>query len=222
MIRAMPNDLNDKQVLRYLGEKGQPIPESVQALLKKAQNELWKAATPRVATRRMLIEQVQPLLQGKDILLHLQGCKECLLMGVTLGAAVDILLRRALAIDMAYAVVLDAAASVLVEQIAEELEQELRINIEKQNQFMTGRFSPGYGDWPIAIQPQFVQWLDGLKQAGLCTTSSCLLTPGKSITALCGIADHPVTGKLAGCKNCVLRDICTKRKEGEFCGKEAI
>lgn len=222
MIRAMPRNLDYKQVFRYLGAKEQPIPESMQALLNRAQKELWRTATPRAATRRMPMEQMQPLLQGQDILLHLQGCNECLLFGVTLGSAVDVALRRALAMDMVYAVVLDAAASVLVEQVAEELEQELRTHIEQQNQFMTGRFSPGYGDWPIAIQPQFVQWLDGLRQAGLCTTSSCLLTPGKSITALCGIADHPVTGKLAGCKNCVLRDTCTKRKEGEFCGKKTI
>ena len=42
--------------------------------------------------------------------------------------------------------------------------------------------------------------------------------PRKSVTALIGISDHPVTGRLATCGECVLREKCTLRKEGKFCG----
>ncbi len=220
MIRTLPQELEQAEVLRYLGATGKPMPNSVQALLQKAKEELWQAASPRAATKLLPLEQIKPLLQGKDILLHLQGCDSGVLLGVTLGLGVDTLLRRALAMDMAYAVVLDAAASVLVEQIADELEQQIRQSLSQQNRFMTGRFSPGYGDWPISVQPQFVQYLDAFKQAGLCTTSSCLLTPSKSVTALCGVANHPVKGRQAGCTTCALRDTCTKRKEGKCCAQE--
>lgn len=44
------------------------------------------------------------------------------------------------------------------------------------------------------------------------------MIPRKSITAVLGISDHPVKGKLATCNECVLRDKCELRKEGGFCG----
>lgn len=222
MIRNLPPKLNREEALRYLGAKGQTVPQSVEQLLDRAEKELWQIAKPHAATRQMQVEQLRPLLKGRDIAAHLDTCQECILLAVTLGAAVDGALRRAFAMDMAYAVVLDAAASTLVEQVADALEQELRNRLQQQQKFMTGRFSPGYGDWNIDVQPQFVQWMDGTRQAGICVTDSCLLTPSKSITALCGIADHPVKGKLAGCANCALRETCTKRKEGNPCAAEVV
>ena len=104
-------------------------------------------------------------------------------------------------------------------QLADALEAEQRALLESEGRYLTGRFSPGYGDWPITVQPAFMQWLDAGRQAGICSTASCVLTPGKSITALCGAADHPVKGKLAGCATCALRETCTKRKEGKPCAQ---
>ena len=50
------------------------------------------------------------------------------------------------------------------------------------------------------------------------STDTCILVPRKSVTAVCGIADHPVTGTLAGCATCALRETCKRRKEGIPCG----
>lgn len=222
MICILPDALNRAETLSYLGAVGRQIPPQVETLLDRAEQELWKTAAPRAAVRRMSVQLLQPLLQGEDIAAHMKNCEEGLLLGLTLGAKTDAALRRALATDMAYAVVLDAAACALVEQVADALEEQLRLQLQEENRYMTGRFSPGYGDWPIAVQPQFLQWLDAMRQAGICTTESCVLTPSKSITALCGIADRPVKGKLAGCEHCILRDICIKRKEGRACAKKDI
>ena len=49
---------------------------------------------------------------------------------------------------------------------------------------------------------------------GLCLTPDCLLTPRKSVTAILGTADHPVTGAPAGCATCHLRDNCSFRQKG--------
>lgn len=84
--------------------------------------------------------------------------------------------------------------------------------------YMTSRFSPGYGDYPLTEQSRIVGYLDAQRQIGLHVTADSLMIPGKSITALIGIADHPVTGRLATCNECVLKEKCTLRKEGKFCG----
>ena len=219
MIRPLPSALDRAEALRYLGGGKTEVPPAVEDLLDRAAGELWRTAAPRAAVRRIPADRLAPLLVGRDIAAHLEGCDEGILLAVTLGAGVDGALRRAMATDMAYGVVLDAAASALVEQLADGLEAEQRALLAKENRYLTGRFSPGYGDWPITVQPAFVQWLDAGRQAGLWAAESCVLTPGKSITALCGGADHPVRGKLAGCANCALRDTCTKRKEGKSCAE---
>ena len=55
---------------------------------------------------------------------------------------------------------------------------------------------------------------------GLCLTPDCLLTPRKSVTAILGTADHPVTGTKAGCATCALRTKCAYRKKGTTCATE--
>ena len=87
----------------------------------------------------------------------------------------------------------------------------------EEGQFLTGRFSPGYGDYPIAVQNDLLRLLDAPRKIGLCATPTHLLTPRKSVTAVLGVAGHPVTGRRAGCANCALRERCAYRKEGKTC-----
>lgn len=93
------------------------------------------------------------------------------------------------------------------------------LNTAEQPQiYVTSRFSPGYGDYPLTEQSRIIGCLDAQRQIGLHVTADSLMIPGKSVTALMGIADHPVTGRLATCNECVLKEKCTLRKEGKFCG----
>ncbi len=85
--------------------------------------------------------------------------------------------------------------------------------------YFTGRYSPGYGDFPIEMQKTLLQVVDGPKSIGLTTNESCILIPRKSITAVIGTADHPVTGYLATCDECTIRDNCRLRAEGAHCWK---
>ncbi len=148
---------------------------------------------------------------------HLEGCYKIALMAVTLGAGVDQLLRRTQVTDMAMAVIIDCGASVLAEQVADEFEQIIAEQIG-EGLFTTSRFSPGYGDWSITEQSRIIRLLDGQRQIGLNVTKDSLMIPRKSITAVIGIADHPVKGSLATCDECVLKDKCRLKKEGKFCG----
>ena len=99
-------------------------------------------------------------------------------------------------------------------------EAELRQWAAKEGKYLTGRFSPGYGDWDIAVQPLVANALDTVRRAGLCVTDPNLMTPRKSVTAILGVSGHPVKGKLAGCGHCVLRTRCEYRKRGKTCASE--
>ena len=216
MELTLPNQIDRQQALRYLGIHGDADAATWQ-LLDKAEQELRAVAQPRAVTLYADRSLLAEYCIGEDIQKHLAGCNGCILLGCTLGAGVDTASRVACACDMAYAVVLDALASVLAEAVAEQAEQMLREQVQAQGRFLTGRFSPGYGDWPIAVQNDLVRLLDAPRKIGLCATPSHLMVPRKSITAILGVAEHPVTGKRAGCAHCTLRDKCSYRKEGKTC-----
>jgi hypothetical protein len=216
MELALPERFDTRQALRYLGISAEEPDGATRALLRRAER-LRAAAGPRAVAVRAARDDISPYLQGNDILRHLEGCGSCVLLACTLGAGVDAALRAAGASDMAYAVVLDALASVAVEQTADAAEQTLRNEERGEGQFLTGRFSPGYGDYPIAVQNDLLRLLDAPRKIGLCATPAHLLTPRKSVTAVLGVAGHPVTGRRAGCANCALRERCAYRKEGKTC-----
>ena len=209
-------EMNLSEVLRLSGMKGAEEPALLH-LASEAMEQVKKEAVPRAICRQAARECLDPLLCGSDINAHLQGCDSVCVIACTLGAEIDRFLSRLQVGNMALAVVADAAASVAIESLAQTVEEQLRGAQKKQNRFLTGRFSPGYGDYPIEVQNQLLSFVDAPRKIGVFATETHLLVPRKSITALCGVSDHPVTGKLAGCENCALRDTCTKRKEGKTC-----
>ena len=91
------------------------------------------------------------LLLGEDVFRHLTGCSHAVLLAVTLGPGVDAQIRRAGVGDIAAGVASDALGSALAEQMADAAEAELRQWAAGQGRYLTGRYSPGYGDWPITV-----------------------------------------------------------------------
>lgn len=205
--------IDRKKWLETLNVRG----ESDDALIAKLDNAeqlLFSQAAPKAVYRVMDIDEVSTC--GFSIKKHLEGCDRVAVMGLTLGLGIDNLLRKTQIKDMAMTVILDCGASVLVEQLCDEFEGTIRE--ETGEKYFTFRFSPGYGDYPITEQSRIIRYLDASRKIGLNVTSNSLMIPRKSVTALIGIAVHPVKGRLATCGECVLKDKCTLRKEGKFCG----
>ena len=216
-----PQSVDLAQAARYFGAHGEPDAATL-ALLQKCAVPLLAAAMPRavwlLADTPALSEA--GLLPGEDVHKHLTGCGQALLLAVTLGPGVDAQIRRAGVGDIAAGVASDALGSALAEQAADAAEAQLRQWAATEGKYLTGRFSPGYGDWDIAVQPLVAAALDTARKAGLCVTDTNLMTPRKSVTALLGVSDHPVKGQLAGCGHCVLRTRCEYRKRGKTCASE--
>lgn len=182
-------------------------------MLDEAEQMIKSAAIPKATYRLVPIDDFN--LIGVSINKHLEDCQSVAVMAVTLGAGIDMLLRRVQVTDMAMAVAVDTGASVLIEQYCNAYEKMICAEI---NGYTTSRFSPGYGDYPVTEQSYVVKLLEAPKRIGLNVTSSSLMVPRKSVTAVIGVSDVPVAGKFATCDECVIKDKCNLRKEGKTCG----
>lgn len=167
--------IDKNEVLRYL--KAKPD-ENTLKLIEECSDELLKVAKPKTVIKEFALTN-NPLaiegipLVGKSIEKFLDGYSTCYLLGATLGIEVDALILKAQATDMAKAVVLDACATDLIEKVCDSIS-------------LKRRFSAGYGDFPIDFQKDIFRLLDINRKIGVCLTSSYLLTPTKSVTAIIG------------------------------------
>ncbi len=204
--------ISRKRWLAALGSGGASDAE-LMGKLDEVEKAIFAAARPKAVYR--IMEKSDVKISGFSLEKHLEGCRKVVVMALTLGIGVDNAIRKAQVTDMARAVMMDSGASVLTDMLCDDFEEYIR---ERVDGYMTGRFSPGYGDSPLELQKTVVTYVDGQRKIGLNVTANSLMIPRKSVTAFMGLADHPVTGRLATCGECVLRDKCTLRREGKFCG----
>jgi hypothetical protein len=82
--------------------------------------------------------------------------------------------------------ILDAIGSETADAVADKLHREILSNLAREAGFrVTPRYSPGYGDWPVTVQEEFLKVCGGGK-IGISTTSSSLMVPRKSVSAVLG------------------------------------
>ena len=210
------------EALRYLG-----IPHPTEEMHREAEwlaDELAAAVQPRYVYRVFVLEQLPDgvRLQGTDVDLTglsvrtmLAGCGQAALLACTLGARFDAKLLALQARDMAKAVVYDALGSAFVEAGCDEAERDISARFPEL--YLTDRFSPGYGDMPLALQPQLCAALDAGRRLGLTVSQSMLMNPVKSVTAVIGLSVSPQPARVRGCAYCNLRETCTIRKGGSTC-----
>lgn len=211
------------EALRYLGA-ARPDPElrrQAQALSEELAASLrprrvWAAYPLERGEGRFHLAGTALELSGATAGRMLDGCGQAVLLACTLGARFDALLRAAQARDMARAVLLDALGSAFVEAGCDEAEQEIAARFP--GLYLTDRFSPGYGDLPLDVQPALCAALDAGRRLGLTVTPSLLLNPAKSVTAVLGLSPVPQPARVRGCQFCAMAGSCPYRKEGKTCG----
>lgn len=216
-------DIDVKEALRYAGVR-EPDEAALRAATQAAE-QVEKYAAPRYLYRVFAIfssetgvslSEAGLLLPGNLAKTMLADCEKAVLLLCTLGAEFDRLLRTAQARDMTQALYIDACGSSFVEQGCDAAEQE--IAARHPGLYLTDRFSPGYGDLPLGVQPGLLRALDGEKRLGVCAGPSYLLNPMKSVTAVIGLADRPQRARIRGCAFCALKEGCAYRERGMTCG----
>jgi len=220
--------INRTEVLRYLGHSGGALDAQVEAQLDRAAELVLELVEPRSVYRVfslnrdgdvLRLQGTNVALAGEDILVHLEGADQCVLMAVTMGAPIETAIRRAQVADMALAVILNATADAAVEQICNSLQSEIGDWAKMESLCLGGRFSPGYGDMPLSQQEEICNLLHTARRIGVSVTSQYLLTPRKSITAVLGLYSGQIARRWTGCTACLARDNCVLRKAGRTCEK---
>ena len=216
--------LNMNEILKYLGFRGQEMTEEIAAQIRRCSDEVLAAATPRLTYRLAPLDNGAVLgvtFAGNDIPRMLEPCEEVVLFGATLGPGVERLMMRCEVVNAADSVIMDACASTAIENICNNFESDMRRAVEAEGRYLTDRFSPGYGDLPIAEQPKFFALLDMTRRIGVSLTPTTIMVPRKSVTAIMGIARTPQPHRPPDCEHCLMFRTCPFRKAGRRCREGA-
>lgn len=187
--------INKKEALRYLGYILARPDEVVDAELDNCMEEIRSLLKCRATyTRRQVKVEGNHLdfgfagVESSHLAKNLKGCREVYLFVATLGADVDRRIRRYQMTSPAKAAICQAVGAAAIEAYCDCLNDRWRKEEEARGNSLRHRFSPGYGDLPLAFQKPLLGELDAARKLGLCLTGACLMVPEKSVSAIIGIA----------------------------------
>ncbi len=217
-----------KMAARYLGLKGpdwQEPPAGMEALLEKAYAVVLEAAEFKHSLvrcpvtveadgeRQPAVVAFGPLprVESRHLSRLLAGCRQGYALLATLGMELDLLLRRLMVTDPALAAATGACGSAWIEGSLDRLLAGEQKKLAAQGEYLTPRFSPGYGDAPLGMQPGLLA-LCGGEALGVRLTRGNLMVPEKSVSALMGITRRQAAAWPLGCAACGKRD-CPFREE---------
>ena len=220
------------EVLRYLGYSGQQLTAELDARIDAGVERCLALARPTGCMRVFDVsgrderdgEPVISLagtaleLRGRSIAAHLAGAEAVGVLAVTLGMGVEAELRRLSLSDRVGQLIFDAAGSALVERAADAAEATVVAAAAERGLFCGTRFSPGYGDFPLATQPVLLATLDAQRALGITLSSELLMAPTKSVTAVVGLFAEPrPDAGHESCAACLCRDFCLLLRSGRTC-----
>ena len=170
--------LDRAEILRYL-KMGRAEPDAaLSARIDRLEREVLAAARP--VSRRRKVATADLPFQSRDLCRCLRGAREAYLFAATLGHDVDRLIRKYAALSAADLLIVQAIAATAIEAYIDD-------ETASWGERLLPRFSPGYGDLPLSVQPDFLAALDAQKTLGITLTETFLMIPSKSVTAIIGI-----------------------------------
>lgn len=195
---ALSCHVDERRALKYLGQRGHELTDELAARFADAVRNCEAIAQPRGIARSFTLDRSHPdgiahegsslVLTGRNIARHLDGCTLACLLAVTLGMQTERELARLQATSPLDALLFDACASSMAEEAAQVASTRIAELAEEAGLVPTKRFSPGFGDLPLDLQPAFLAAIDADKSLGIHAGSSHLMTPMKSVTAIVGLA----------------------------------
>ena len=187
-----PPVVSRKEVLRYAGagEGDTALGALLDECIKEAEGCLSFRVAYTELSASVTVDGVTVgslFIPSRDLAKNLSGCDAVLLFGATVGLALDRLVARGATLSPTRALLLDAYGSERIEALADAFCDEMREKYGKEGFSLAPRFSPGYGDLPLALQTEIFRILPLSKAIGISLNDSLLMTPRKSVTAFVGI-----------------------------------
>lgn len=228
--KLQPEELSRSEVLRYLGYRSQQPDENTAQLVEQAVADcasrflpsyVWEVfpVVPLPEQQGFLLQGTEVVLTGRSITKHLTGAKRVALLAATLGVQAERLLTGLQRVDMARALVTESVCTEAIEKTCDAAEQQIKEKARNEGYYTNFRFSPGYGDLPLQVQPALLQALNTSKTIGLSCNDSFLLIPRKSVTAVVGFFEEkPQRTERRSCQTCTMGKNCEFRKAEQSCG----
>ena len=153
--------IDKKEVLRYLGYRGQAIGAELEEKTEIMIKRCLSAASPAYGYRIFDIEQTtdgvrlkdtDTVFTGENIKRLLTGAPKCALLAATLGADVERELGVLQYTDMTSAVIFNAACTALTEEVADRCCRKIAAKALEGGYVPGTRYSRGYGDFPLSHQ----------------------------------------------------------------------
>jgi hypothetical protein len=162
----------------------------------------------------------EPLsLIGTKVMHHLTGAAQVAVLAVTIGAALEQAVSQHFSSgNYTAGMLLDAAGTTAVESATDQAVAFIAHQSTRLGYTTNWRFSPGYGDWDISVQPHILQLAEA-SQINITVTNTYMLLPRKSVTAIIGLFPYqpelnllPVHQQEIPCDQCIQQH-CHARKE---------
>jgi hypothetical protein len=172
------------------------IDEKTESLITEETAVAQKLISPKQVSSSSVILETGPghvrlepgfEIASRDIAALLAGCDKAVGFAVTIGPHLEE--KRNAYIkegQTARALILDAIGSVAAEELAAAAHALIRAESAKEGLTATKRFSPGYGDWPVSSQREFLKWL-GAELIGIKLNAGAQMEPEKSVSAILGV-----------------------------------
>ena len=220
--------IDREEVLRYLEYKGQDIDNNLVEIIEECRNIAKDRINPRYTFRVYSIKQkykgiielegTNLILESNDLYEILKDCNECILMAATLGINIEKDIKKYSCTELTKGIIIDSCATTAIEEVCDRVQNEIENNILKNGQYLTFRYSPGYGDLSIEKNTEILYILNGQKEIGLTITNSGIMIPRKLVIAIIGITDKKVEQDKTSCSTCKNKSKCKFKKGVNDCG----
>lgn len=127
------------------------------------------------------------ILKGKSVQMLLKDSFAVTLLAAAIGPGVENKISEETERgNLEKALILDVIGSEAVEAVANSFNARLISLARQDKNFLTTRFSPGYGDLDLGLQRDLYKEL-ALEETGITITEKNMLFPQKTITAVIGV-----------------------------------
>ena len=193
-MQFVPTDKLITDALRYMRVPPNAHNQELIDTVVRAFEKLETYVTPRAVYGRFHIihfdggiELEGAYVYSNDIARLTSRSDDCYILAATLGQEVDRQISLAQQKNMLDGIALDACASVRIDAFCDYfVKSEIKPGLNS-GEFLTSRFSPGYGDLNMNVTEDILQILNARKRIGLSVTHSLMMMPIKSITAFIGL-----------------------------------
>ncbi len=187
-------ELRTKEIYRFLGYRNiTPTPE-IDERIKSCTERMQTAASPKCYYSKFTVIQEAPditciaglRIKSRNLYKNLAGCDYAYMFAATIGLGIDHLIKRGEISSILDAAIYQAAGAEMIESYADSEVSKIKEAESDNGYTLRPRYSPGYGDLPLALQSDFESILNMQKWCGITLTDTLLMVPSKSITAFIG------------------------------------